>query len=54
MRSRSIEAGCPKRGGSQGGYDQVSFQENHPCVAQSGREIACLISLWAFSCVCPD
>lgn len=34
----SIEAKGPKKGRSQDRHEQVSFQENHPCVVWSQKE----------------
>lgn len=38
ISSISIKARGPKKGRSRDSHDQVSFQENHPCVARCQRE----------------
>lgn len=40
ISSLSIETRGPKKERSHDSHDKVSFQENHPCVAQCQREEA--------------
>ena len=37
IKSMNVEARGPKKGRSQKSHEQVSFQENHSCVAQSQK-----------------